>query len=92
MSLGLGDDALTSSCRNKPVFSFDSEGSNLLCPRRDLESMAGYEKESDWDLLCSGDISDFSLGLADNSPLVGDLGASSATGDEGLEQLPLGGV
>lgn len=54
--------------------------------------MAGYEKESDWDLLCSGDISDFSLGLADNSPLVGDLGASSATGDEGLEQLPLGDV
>lgn len=54
--------------------------------------MAGYEKESDWDLLCSGDIPDFSLGLADNSPLVGDLGASSATGDEDLEQLLLGGV
>lgn len=92
MSLGLRGDALTSSCRIKPVFSFDSEGSNLLCPRRELESMAGYEKESDWDLLCSGDIPDFSLGLADNSPLVGDLGASSATGDEDLEQLLLGGV
>lgn len=55
-----------------------------------MESNAGYGV-----LLCSGDIPDFKLGLADNSPLscfIGDLDARSVAGDEGLDQLPLGGV
>lgn len=42
------DDAVISSWRNKSVCFFDSgEGSNLLCPRRDLQSIAGYGEESD---------------------------------------------
>jgi len=83
------DDAVISSRRSKSVCFFDSgEGSNLLCPRRDLQSIAGYGEESDWDLFCSGDIPDFSLGLIDNlllSCVVGDLGAESVTGEEDLD-------
>lgn len=74
--------------------SFDSgDGSNLPCPRRDLQSIARYGEESEWDLFCSGDIPDFSLGLTDNlllSCVVGDLDASSVIGEEDLDWPALG--
>lgn len=95
LSLSL-EDIVTSSAKSKSVFSFDSgEEANLPCPRRDLQSIAGYGAESDWDLFCSGDSPDFKLGLIDNlllSCVVGDLGASSVIGDEDLDRPPFGGV
>lgn len=93
LSLSTQDDATSSSI--KPSLSFNSEGSNLLCTRRDLESTKGYRLESGLVLFCSGDIPDFNFGSVDSSLLscfTGDLAVSSVTGDEDLERPPLGDV